>query len=191
MADMPRPRPPYLHPSRSRHGKQVWYVRVGARGRKIRIREKYGTPEFDAAYRAAVSAGGERPIVKPAAASGGTLGWLWMLYRQTGAWTGLKAPTRKQRENIMRHVLETAGEQPLSAIGKTEIIDGIDRRAATPFQAKNFLTTMRGLFEWAFSKNLVSVDPTSHGPTDSRSGPKRTSKSFSAGGRSGLASASC
>jgi hypothetical protein len=43
---------------------------------------------------------------------------------------------------------------------KGAILDGIDRRAATPFQAKNFLTTMRGLFEWAYGKNLVTVDPT-------------------------------
>jgi integrase len=72
----------------------------------------------------------------------------------------LKAPTRKQRENIMVHVLKSAGSKPLSAITQTAILDGIDRRAATPFQAKNFLTTMRGLFDWAYGKNLVSVDPT-------------------------------
>jgi integrase len=159
METMPRPRPRYLHLSLTRHGKRVWYVRVGARGKKIRIRGDYRSPEFDAAYQAAISADGARPP-KPVTASGGTLAWLWMLYCQTGAWSTLKPPTRKQRENIMRHVLKSAGDKPLSAITKTAIMDGIDRRSATPFQAKNFLTTMRGLFEWGLAKNLVSIDPT-------------------------------
>ena len=159
MADMPRPRPLYLHRSVSRHGKVVWYVRIGARGKKIRIRGEYGSPAFEAAYRDAIVGKGLSPE-KPVSAPGGTLAWLWMLYRQTGAWTNLKAPTRKQRENIMLHVLKSAGDTPLSAIDKTSVIDGVDRRAATPFQAKNFLTTMRGLFEWAFAKNLINVDPT-------------------------------
>jgi integrase len=158
MADMPRPRPPYLHRSMTRHGKVAWYVRKGARGKKIRIRGEYGSAEFEAAYRDAVS-GGRAPMPPPSM-TGGTLAWLWMLYRQTNAWTSLKAPTRKQRENIMVHVLSSAGDLPLSVITKAAILDGIDRRAATPFQAKNFLTSMRGLFEWAFAKNVVSVDPT-------------------------------
>ena len=151
--------PPQAHRSVSRHGKVAWYVRVGARGKKIRIRGEYGSPAFEAAYRDAIVGKGLSPE-KPVTAPGGTLAWLWMLYRQTGAWTNLKAPTRKQRENIMAHVLKSAGDNPLSQIDKADVIDGIDRRAATPFQAKNFLTTMRGLFAWAFAKNLVSVDPT-------------------------------
>ena len=55
---------------------------------------------------------------------------------------------------------EVGRRQPLSAITKAAINEGIDRRDATSFQAKNFLTTMRGLFEWAHGKDLVSVDPT-------------------------------
>jgi integrase len=156
---MPRPRPPYLHRQVTRHGKVIWVVRKGARGKKIRIRGEYGSPAFEAAYRDAVAGKGQSPD-RPVTVPGGTLAWLWMLYVQTGAWTNLKAPTRKQRENIMMHVLKSAGAEALSTIDKVAIIDGVDRRAATPFQAKNFLTTMRGLFEWAFAKNLVRVDPT-------------------------------
>jgi hypothetical protein len=50
---MPRPRPPYLSHERNYRGTMVWYVRV--RGKRTRIRETYGTPEFDAAYQAALS----------------------------------------------------------------------------------------------------------------------------------------
>lgn len=153
---MPRPRPPHLQKAITRHGKVVWYVRFG-RGPKIRIRGEYGSPEFDEAYQAAVS--GERPT-PPGKAAKGTLEWLWLLYRQSGAWLDLSMATRRQRENIMLHVLKTAAREPLSRINKKAILAGRDRRAATPSQAKNFISTMRGLFAWAVDAELVAVDPT-------------------------------
>src|SRR5262249_52512345 len=106
---MPRPRPPHLHRQVSRHGKTVWYVRIG-KGRRIRIRAEFGTPEFDSEYQAAVS-GALRPRVK-GAPSAGTLAWLIARYRETASWAALSAATRRQRENIFLHVLETAGDKP-------------------------------------------------------------------------------
>src|SRR6516162_7198819 len=102
---MPRPRPPHLHREINRHGTAVWYVRLG-KGARVRIRGIYGTPEFEAAYRAAIS--GELPPLTGRAVKG-TLGWLWTLYRQTNEWSGLSLDTRRYRENIMRGVLKSAG----------------------------------------------------------------------------------
>ena len=159
MADMPRPRPPYLHRKVTRHGKVIWAVRKGKHGRNIRIRGEYGSPEFEAAYQAAVAGSPSVPPKQPQTTRG-TLEWLWLLYRQADAWTALEAATRKQRENIMVHVLKSAGAQPLSSITKSAILDGIARRNATPFQAKHFLSTMRGLFTWARDNDLISDNPT-------------------------------
>lgn len=156
MSDMPRPRPPHLQKETSRHGNVVWYVRVG-KGKRIRIKADYDTPEFKEAYLAALA--GERPVPLQKAAKG-TLEWLWMLYRQSSSWLDLSRATRRQRENIMSHVLKTAGKEALSSIHKGTIIAGRDRRAATPSQAKNFLSTMRGLFSWALDAGLVATDPT-------------------------------
>lgn len=156
MADMARPRPPYLLSERTRHGKRVWYVRIGT-GPRIRIKGEYGSAEFMEAYHAALA--GERPQPKSEAARG-TLEWLWTLYRQSSAWADLSAATRKQRENIMKHVLKSAGHQPLSHITRASIVAGRDRRAKTPSQAKNFISTVRGLFGWALDANLVNSDPT-------------------------------
>jgi hypothetical protein len=50
----------------------------------------------------------------------------------------LSQATRDQRDNIMVHVLDGAGSEPLFKINRAAIQDGIDRRKATPFQAKNF-----------------------------------------------------
>jgi hypothetical protein len=151
---MPRPRPPHLHHERNRHGKEVWYVRIG-KGPRIRIKCVYGTPEFDAAYRAAIS--GEPPRQAGKAAKG-SLEWLWMLYRQTDAWTGLSRATRSQRENIMLGVLKTGGNEPLSNITGKAIKAGIDRRKG--HAARHFLDTMKGLFKWALDAEHVKADPT-------------------------------
>lgn len=152
--DMPRPRPPHLHKETNRHGKLTWYVRVG-KGPRTRIKEKYGTPEFNAAYQAAIN--GEE--LKPAAsASKGTLEWLWMLHRQTDAWSRLSMATRRQRENIMRGVIKTSGNPHLSKITSKTIKAGIDRRKG--HAARHFLDTMKGLFKWATDAEHVKSDPT-------------------------------
>lgn len=152
---MPRPRPPHLHRETSRHGKTVWYVREG-KGPRIRIKAVYGTPEFEEAYQAALKGGTPRP---PGKASKGSLEWLWMLYRQTGAWTDLSLATRKQRERIMRGVLKTGGNQPLSKITPKAIDQGIERRKS--FAARHFVDTMRSMFKWAIGAQHVTIDPTS------------------------------
>jgi integrase len=152
---MPRPRPPHLHRQVTRHGKTVWYVRIG-RGARVRLRSEYGSPEFDAEYQAAI-AGAPRPTKK---ATVGSLAWLFDRYRETTAWTGLSLATRRQREVIMRGVLTQAGHESAAAIKRAHIVAGRDRRAATPAQARNFLDAMRGLLRWAIDAGHVKVDPT-------------------------------
>jgi integrase len=156
MDDMPRPRPPHLHRQVTRHGKTVWYLRIG-KGHRVRLRAEYGSPDFEAEYHAALSA---QPRREKSATKEGTLAWLIERYRETGAWTDLSLATRRQRENIFRHILETAGKQPISRITTASIMAGRDRRIDTPSQARHFLDAMRGLFRWAVKAKIVRTDPT-------------------------------
>lgn len=158
MDDMPRPRPPHLHRQTTRHGKPVWYVRK-RKGPRIRIRSVFGTPEFDAEYQAAIAGLPARHPSKDQTAAG-SLAWLIERYRETTAWSDLSLATRRQRENILKHVLDFAGRQPFAKITTATIMAARDRRAATPAQARNFLDAMRGLFRWAVKARLVRVDPT-------------------------------
>lgn len=153
---MPRPRAPHLHHEKTRHGTWVWYVRVG-KGPRIRLRATYGTDEFNAEYQDAV-AGKLRP--RDSGPANGTLGWLVAQYRASSTWLALSPATRRQRENILRQVLSTAAAQPLGRIDRRAIIDGRERRAKTPFQARHFLNTMRALFAWAVDNDLAKSDPT-------------------------------
>lgn len=153
---MARPRPPYLSSQTTRHGRVVWYVRRPGQPR-VRIRAEYGTQEFMDAYLAAMA--GERAR-KPSAATSGTLEWLLERYRDSSAWASLSNATRRQRENIFRHVMAKAGKEPAAAIDRADIQAGIDARRETPAQARNFRDAMRGMFAWAARAGLVPADPT-------------------------------
>jgi integrase len=156
MEAMPRPRPPHLHRESTRHGKAVWYVRIG-KGPRTRLHAVFGSPEFDSEYQAAIS-GQPRPAKGAPAA--GTLAWLLARYRETSAWAALSAATRRQRENIFVHVIASAGQKPFGKITADTITAARERRSSTPAQARNFLDAMRGLFRWAFEAKLVKTDPT-------------------------------
>lgn len=155
MAPMPRPRPPHLNREISRHGKTTWYVRIG-QGPRVRIRAEFGTEDFDLEYRAALAG---RPM-KRGAPDAKSLAWLVERYRETSAWLQLSNATRRQRENIFRHVLAKAGAEPFARISTQDILSGIERRMETPAQARNFLGAMRGLFKWAAKAKHVRSDAT-------------------------------
>ena len=154
IVDMPRPRPPNLHRETNRHGRTVWYVRIG-KGPRIRIKGEFGTTEFNEAYQTAITGNAPRGSAK---AAKGTLAWLWMLYRQTSAWTDLSLATRKQRERIMRQVIASGGDEPLSKITSGVIQRGIERRKS--FAARHFVDTLHGMFKWAVAAEHVRSDPT-------------------------------
>lgn len=154
--DMPRNRPPYLLRETTRHGTAVWYVRKGD-GPRVRVRGDYGTQEFMAAYVAAVN--GAAPQAQPKA-SKGTLEWLIARYRETSAWSRLSNATRRQRENIFHRTILAVGGEPFASIDKGTITQTMDGKKSTPFAARNFLETMRGLFRWAKDAQYVEADPT-------------------------------
>ena len=122
MSDMPYPRPPYLQREVTRYDKTVWYVRRERHGPRIRLKAEYGTEKFWQEYQEALS-GLLRPQDNKKVAAG-SLAWLVERYRETSAWTDLSLATRRQRENILRHVLETAGTQQASKITKAHIVEG-------------------------------------------------------------------
>ena len=156
IADMPRPRPKHLHRDVSRHGQVRWYVHVPGRPR-VRLTGAYGSPEFLAAYSAAVA--GEAPA-GPRRASAGSLAWLVARYKESSAWSGLSLATQRQRDNIYKHVVASDGDQPFAGFQRKHILAGRERRLATPHQANNFVKSMRAVWDWAVKSELAAVDPT-------------------------------
>jgi hypothetical protein len=148
--------PPFVYRQTTRHGRAVYYLRRERHGKRIRL-PNYGTPEFEAAYLAAL-VGVEQPTVRPGRSD--TLAWLIARYREVDAWTSLSMATRRQRECILKQVLDNAGHVSVASISRKKIVEGRDARAKTPNQARHFLDTMRGLFKWAVEADHVPLDPT-------------------------------
>jgi integrase len=130
-------------------------VRKG-HGPRIRLRAEYGTEEFWAEYRAALE-GAPKPSK---AAKANTLQWALDRYRNSSAWAAFSNATRRQRENIYKAVIKTAGGDPVKDITADTIRAGRERRAAKPHAANNFLKAMRGFFAWAVEEKIVAADPT-------------------------------
>lgn len=154
---MPKARYPKCYAFPSRSGTVRWYVRRG-NGPKIRVHGDYGSPEFEANY-FAVMAGvlNERP--KGKAGKQGTLRWLVDMWKQSSDWAQTSPATQKQRENILLHVLKTAGDADYAAYTEADIRAGRERRKDTPAAANNFLKTMKALYRWAKESDLIAVDP--------------------------------
>ena len=158
---MHNPNWPGLQRHKTRHKKVVWYVRV-ERGPRHRLKSEPGTPAFREEYETVYARllKGEKPIEKKAPGpSSGTLLWLWTQYCKSSAWLGMKLSTRRQRENIMKHVLETGGHAPIEKITRGQIIAGREARKDTPSAANNYLATMRGIFEWAVDGEHLKTNP--------------------------------
>lgn len=157
MMEMPRPRPPYLMREVTRHGAVAWYVRKG-KGPRVRLSGEYGSPEFWTAYRDALE--GKAAAAKPKA-SPHTLQWALDRYRASSAWAGLAQATRRQRENIFKAVIASAGSERLSDIDRASIIASREKRAATPHAANVYLKAMRSFYAWACGDGaLVTDNPT-------------------------------
>lgn len=156
---MPKKRPPHLCYQVTRHGRPVWYVRIG-QGPRVRMREPYGTAEFWRDYRLAVDG---KPV-KPKGPIMGTLSWLIERYTASAEWSDLAAATRKQRHTVYRTIEAKAGEQPLKAVDQRAILATRDKFRDRPHAANNFVKAMRGLYGWAMASEemakKVGRDPT-------------------------------
>lgn len=159
MNAMPRPRPLHLRHETTRHGDKVWYVRRGE-GPRIRLREAFGTKAFWTEYEKAVRGHVPDAEIKKATTVG-SLAWLVGEYMSSTQWTNdLSAATRTQRAGILKDIIKTAGADRADAVTKRNIQKGMDRRAAQPHGANNWLKTMRGLFAYAVALEYVPADPT-------------------------------
>jgi integrase len=156
MTDMPRPRPPGLNRDVSRHGKERWYVRT-QHGKRIRLSATYGTNEFWAQYRAALE--GAAPGEKSAAVSEATLEWLIGQYRLSPKFTNLAISTRRARENVLKRIIAKAGADAYADVRDVDVLATRDALAPKPESANIYVRTMRGLYDWAKTKRLVTVNP--------------------------------
>ncbi len=155
---MTKPRPLYLHWEITRHGKRIWYVRKYP-GPRIRILGEYGSAEFMSAYTAAVTGIEPAKYESKAKYSSESIAWLIERYKASAVWAGSAEATKRQRDNIFKHVIANAGALPFASISKTDISLARDKRAKTPAAATNYLKSMKALFTFAVDAGYVDENP--------------------------------
>jgi integrase len=150
-------RKPFTSHEKTRHGKMVWYFKRN--GRRVRLPGVYGSDEFNAAYEIALT--GTSPLPEKPKSKTGSMKWLVEQYKRSAAFAALAPATRRARDNILKQVLADpkTADAPFGAVAKSHIKKGIDKRAATPNAANNFLKTMSHLFKWALESELIEVNP--------------------------------
>lgn len=153
---MPKPLPRYVTKTVTRYGKVLLYFRVD-KGPRTRLPDDPDSHEFRQAY-AALLGGIPAPQSK-SPASARTIRWLVARYMESGAWRALAEGTRRQRSNILHHVVKGNGEIEFAKIQPKHIRNRMEKMADTPVQANNYLKAMSGLFGWALLNDHVKVNP--------------------------------
>lgn len=157
---MPRKLPLYVVKERTRHGKVIFYFRIG-KGERTRLNGVPGTAEFNKAYQAAMKGERFEKDEGPKAAPK-SVRWLIERYMESSAWAAYSTATRKQHGLFFKQVIEKAGNEDYRNITRKSIMNALEDRKGTPALANNFLKAMKGLFKWALRNEMVREDPTAN-----------------------------
>jgi integrase len=151
-----------------RHGNVRLYFRRRGQ-KKIRLRDKPGTPEFNTAYAEAFAVREAAASVTEVSNTPNTWRWLCLRYFQSAEFRQLD-PANTQRPQ--RGILESTWAEP-SAPGSTALIGDCpldrmgpkiirvlrDRKANFAAAANNRLKAIRRVFTWAIEQQLVAFNP--------------------------------
>jgi hypothetical protein len=152
---------PYVQDLRDRHGHQRYYFRRPGFAR-MTLPGSPGSPEFVAAYRAAVDGGAapvERPLVGEARSPSGSVSRaIAGYYRHNSFAQELAQETQKSRRNILEGFRREYGDMPIAKLKRSHIELLIGEK--TPNMQRNWLKTLRGLMKFAVAVGLVGGDPT-------------------------------
>ncbi len=163
--DMPTIKLRYVVEDVDRHGNVRIYLR--RRGRKVRIRERTGSPAFLERYAQLTSDRAEQPAVTTGSGAK-TFRWLCTQFFASADFKRLDTRSQYTR----RGQIEAMQQEPI-APGATELFADFpierltakalrvlrDRKADKPGAADNRVRALRRLFKWALRNEHVSTNP--------------------------------
>jgi integrase len=137
-----------------------YYVRLPGKP-KVRIYGEPGSEEFMQNYRTAVQGDRPAPIERPQPQTFAprTLGHAVVGYYTSTAFQKLGPSRKRSRRLILNKIVDASGHEPVRLITKAVIQKGMDRRAATPAAANEFLKSMRAVLDY-----LVSIEELQENP---------------------------
>jgi integrase len=151
-----RVRLPFIHEYRDRHGRVRRYFRQ--RGKPlIPLTGSPGSPEFMTAYNAALATLNVREIGKTRSAPG-TVSAAIASYYKDYRFTSLAPGTQKKRRAILERFRAEHGDKSPAGLQKQHVAAILGTKK--PFTARNWLTALRGLMQFAVAMRLIARDPT-------------------------------
>ncbi len=154
---MTRIRLPYINQYIDRHGKLRHYFRRPG-FKQIRLKGTPGSPEFMAAYEAAM-AGQPAPIeIGARRTRPGTVNAAIVGYYNSFAFRSFAPNTQKMRRAILERFRHEHGDKRIALLPREVVIRLLGKMQ--PFAARNWLKTLRGLLQFAVAENFRADDPT-------------------------------
>jgi integrase len=159
---MPKPKYWGVERNVNRHGRLRWFFRPDRKKPRIRLPDDYGSPAFEAAWRAAV-AGQVLPALQilprqGRRASRGSLGWLVSLYLASPAFLDNRASTQRPRRTMLEKLAVAKGAIDIEDITRSVIQDSMNARRETVHMANAWLTTVSNMFDWATKEHLTDPE---------------------------------
>lgn len=149
---------PHVVRDTNRHGNSRWVYRRTKNSQRFPLAGEWGSDEFKASHARAVLAS-TAAKEQPQKGTKGSLRWLTEQWKLSSDWALTRPATQRQRENILIEWLKKNGHLPFSQVDDLAVIQGREKRAATPSAANNYLKTMRALFKWAKDVKLMKASP--------------------------------
>jgi integrase/recombinase XerD len=149
----------FLVQDTDRHGNVRSYVRMPGK-RKIRIRERAGSPEFLAAYNEAAASGTNGPPQNEAAKRG-SFRHLCQLYMSADNhdWMRLDPATRNWQRHALDYICEKHADKPVAMMTSKHVKRLRDELRHIPSASLKLLKALRALFAWANEAKETSNNP--------------------------------
>lgn len=151
---------PFVIADTDRHGNVRYYFRRRPE-KKVRLRGKPGSAEFDAAYAAARD---RQPAPEPegrARPAKGSFIDVSQRYYAAHAYTKLDASTQGWQKRALDEIAASdKGAAPLAMMQPRHVRRMRDAKAETPAAANTMLKALRAMFQWAMEEEFVDADPT-------------------------------
>lgn len=161
----------YVHEDVDRHGNPRIYFWRGAGHKKIRIRARPGSDEFDEAYKAAEATNtlkDQAPVIDEVGkVISGTLKWLYTRYKvECAEYQAYDDETKKAKCRVIEAMLreprkpgqpEVYANCPLPKFTSQSVIVLRDRKLKAPETANSRLKCLRKMFAWALEAKVEGV----------------------------------
>lgn len=151
---------PFVIADTDRHGNVRYYFRRRPE-KKVRLRGKPGSAQFEASYAAARDRQPAPETERRVRPANGSFIDVSQRYYAAHAYTKLDASTQGWQKRALDEIAASdKGAAPLAMMQPRHVRRMRDAKAETPAAANTMLKALRAMFQWAMEEEIVDADPT-------------------------------